>query len=127
MGSTSRRKRRRIKINKNNSNSKYWCHNQLKTLLQSERLVHYALGLSSFTYCSEEGAILKSYLSLHSASQNMICEVDKRDIRQKKKEQQKIPENEGRKKILPDLKYGFLQNWQFKKISCEQGKECVAG
>jgi hypothetical protein len=27
----------------------------------------------------------------------MIREVDKRDIRQRKKEQQKMPENEGRK------------------------------
>jgi hypothetical protein len=38
----------------------------------------------------------------------MIREVDKRDIRQRKKEQQKIPENEGReRKMLPRLEIWF--------------------
>jgi hypothetical protein len=30
-------------------------------------------------------------------------------------------------KKFPGLKYGFLQNWQFKKISRQQGKECIVG
>jgi len=55
-----------------------------------------------------------------------VCEVDKADMRDRKKGRHNIQENEGRKKF-PDLKYGFFQNWQFKKISCQQGKECIVG